>query len=130
MIKRRERAIDTAGLLRQGDVLLVPTGEEAPDGPFVKREGGRLVLAKGEATGHAHAIRAQNARLFRPERFAAQRAWYTHRQTAETRVLLVVDREPALLEHEEHDPITVAPGVYEVRRQREYRPQRSVWVAD
>jgi hypothetical protein len=48
---------------------------------------------------------------------------------------LVVE-EPAALVHEEHDRIDVAPGTYEVRRQREYtppaptRPQAFRWVAD
>ena len=39
--------------------------------------------------------------------------------------------EPVLLVHEEHDPLPVLPGVYEVRRQREYAPRgRSSWVSD
>jgi len=35
-----------------------------------------------------------------------------------------------LLVHEEHDRLAVLPGVYEVRRQREYAPRRSRWVSD
>ena len=47
------------------------------------------------------------------------------------RYLQVEVGEPVLLVHEEHDPLPVLPGVYEVRRQREYVPQRrSRWVSD
>lgn len=109
------------GLMRQGDVLLVPTSDDAPNGQGVEREGGRLVLAEGEATGHAHAIRASHARLLRdvrPTGIVHRR----HGARVEQRLVLVVEDKPALLEHEEHGPIMVAPGVYEVRRQREYAP--------
>jgi hypothetical protein len=114
---------DRKGLLRQGDVLLVPV--EAV--PFVGRgaveEGPRLVLARGEATGHAHVVLGR-AKLLRPRRPRATRA----------RTFLLVE-EPATLVHEEHDPVPVAPGAYEVRRQREYAPARredrsARWVAD
>ena len=37
---------------------------------------------------------------------------------------------PQTLRHEEHDPLPLEAGVYEVRRQREYRPQTPVWVRD
>ena len=37
------------------------------------------------------------------------------------RTHLVVE-EPAALVHDEHDRIDLAPGTYEVRRQREYTP--------
>jgi hypothetical protein len=51
-------------MYRQGDVLIIPVysvpGNLAP----VARENGRIVLADGEATGHAHAIRAEGAALF------------------------------------------------------------------
>ena len=43
------------GLLRQGDVLLVPV-ERLPEEVAVTASGARIVLAEGEATGHAHAV--------------------------------------------------------------------------
>jgi hypothetical protein len=49
-------------MLRQGDVLIVPLGEDAVPDHAVgavsePRDGrGRLVLALGEVTGHAHAV--------------------------------------------------------------------------
>ena len=43
-----------------------------------------------------------------------------------TETYLVVTR-PQTLRHEEHDPLPLEAGVYEVRRQREYRPRRETW---
>lgn len=71
----------------------------------VPRERGAVVLAHGEATGHAHRIVSPGARL------------YEH---ASERFLDVL--ESTALLHEEHDPIPVPPGVYRIVRQREYNP--------
>ncbi len=98
------------GIVRQGDVLLVPIDEV----PFVNaREvdvSSRFVLAEGEATGHAHVVLGRS-RLF--GRIPGTRG-------PVTRCLLV--EEPATLVHQEHDAIALAPGAYEIRRQREYVP--------
>ena len=107
----------TRGLLRQGDVLLVPV-ESVPSRARAIVDGRRrLVLAEGEATGHAHVIRGRRAQLF------------AHRPPASTR-FLVVESEPATLVHEEHDPIRIPPGAYRVVRQREYEPRGWRAVAD
>jgi hypothetical protein len=95
------------GLLRQGDVLLIPV-DHVPDAATVIRAGSRLILAEGEATGHAHAVLADEAELIETRNG--------------TSFLRVVDEGTAALVHEEHDTIPLAPGVYEVRRQREYTP--------
>lgn len=71
----------------------------------VSREGNSVVIAHGEATGHRHRIVSPDAEL------------YAHEQA---RFLLV--RAPVELIHEEHAPIELRPGVYEVVRQREYVP--------
>jgi hypothetical protein len=96
------------GLIRQGDLLLVPIAEL----PERAREGrrGRLVLAEGEATGHAHVVDDDRASLHR------------HPWSSDL-YLSVVGDEPVFLVHEEHDPLALTPGVYEVRRQREYVPR-------
>lgn len=90
---------------RQGDVYLlaatVPPAAEARD------VAGDLVLAEGEVTGHAHRIKAPGRRLT---------VWEADGQ----RYLEV--REPVTLSHEEHGPIAVEPGTYEVRIQRVYQP--------
>jgi hypothetical protein len=102
-------------MLRQGDVLLIPV-EEVPDEGFLIELSSRIVLAEGETTGHAHAVLGDGVELFEMD--------------GETRYIDVVG--PAELVHEEHETISLQPGAYEVRRQREYAP-RSVepnWVAD
>ena len=98
-----------AAQYRQGDVLLVATRLLDREYDEVERVGDRLVLARGEATGHAHAVESPQARLLR-------RA---------LNLYLVVDGpEPAVLRHEEHAPIRVPPGAYEVRQQREFTVDR------
>jgi hypothetical protein len=87
---------------RQGDVLLVAvTG--LPPTARRKRRQGRLVLATGEATGHAHAIVEPDAEEFT---FADQR--------------YVLVRSRAQLVHEEHAPIDLPAGTYRVVIQREF----------
>jgi hypothetical protein len=107
------------GLLRQGDVLLVPV-VGLPDGPYddeQPREDGALVVAYGEATGHAHVICPPHVRLMQVQGLG--------------RFLVVEGERPAALTHEEHWTIWVDRGVYEVRRQREYAPaRRPSWVRD
>ena len=93
-------------IYRQGDVLLVPV-DEVPAGKSVKREGSKLILARGEATGHHHAVMERNAELI---------------ESAEA-VYLKIMEAPAHLTHQEHATITVAPGTYRVVRQREYQPK-------
>ena len=101
------------GLIRQGDLLLVPVAE-APENSRRLRSG-RLVLAEGEATGHAHVINDERASIH-----ISRDVWF----------LSVEDGEPVLLVHEEHDALSVAPGVYEVRRQREFEPRGARRVSD
>ncbi|MER7134700.1 hypothetical protein [Streptosporangium saharense] len=108
-------------MYRQGDILIVPVAEEAvpasvATSPSVPRDArGRLVLALGEATGHAHAVVGQGT-LVRGTRPA----------------------DPAFLNlpsggrvvHEEHAAISLPKGWYRVLRQREYIPGAFRVVAD
>lgn len=104
-------------MFRQGDVLIIPVARLPKDLKPVKREGGRVILAHGEATGHAHAIKDNRAALFRDPKLAAI---FMH----------VSGDAPVALEHDEHDTIQVPPGNYEVRRQREYSPTEIRRVED
>lgn len=92
---------------RQGDVLIVGCEAfELPVGaPPVAREDGRIVLAHGEFTGHAHAITEPDVELVEQD----------------GNYYLRVPRE-AVVQHEEHLPISLGPGTYRVIRQREYVP--------
>ena len=104
-------------MYRQGDVLLIPCAEPPKDGR-VKRPrdaNGRLVLALGEATGHAHAIASPKADLF-------EVAGATY---------LLVDGDCVTLDHEEHTPpIALPPQWYRVPLQREYHPETIRRVSD
>lgn len=102
-------------IYRQGDVLVERIRERKDVGVAVARERGAIVLAHGEATGHAHRIDDPDAVLFEvPSRPA--------------RHLRLV--RPSALLHEEHAPIELPAGLYKVRRQREYSPERIRTVAD
>lgn len=103
-------------LYRQGDVL-VQQVEKIPDGlQAVPRDKGRVILAYGEVTGHAHAVEGD------VEFLAADLKELEER-------FLHVEREAQVV-HEEHDTVTLPPGDYRVVRQREYAPERPTYVAD
>jgi hypothetical protein len=109
-------AADTRKPVRQGDIMLVPV-DKLPKGlTEVPRENGRIVLAEGEATGHAHVLEGEATFL------AADL------EELEGRFLAV--EEDSKLVHDEHGPIGIAPGNYEVRRQREYAPEAPRRVSD
>jgi hypothetical protein len=104
-------------MFRQGDVLIVPIGKLPAGLKPVEREHGRLVLAYGEVTGHAHAIRDKRAALFRDPKLAA--------------IFMHVSGDgPVALDHQEHDTIHIPPGDYQIIRQREYTPDAIRNVAD
>ena len=90
--------------IAQGDVLLIRR-KTLPEG--AKRLKTR-VLAEGEATGHNHALVGE-AEVYE----------------VGPGVLWVVAEE-AVLTHQEHGRVTVEPGVWEVRRQRELDPMTGV----
>lgn len=100
-------------MYRQGDVLLagVATLPERAEDANVE---GRIVLAYGEVTGHAHAIACHQARLF---------------LDGDSRYL-VVGEDGADLVHEEHSTIHLKHGVYRIVQQREYIPMSSRLVVD
>lgn len=91
-------------MFRQGDVLLLAV-DALPEQAQPESRSGRIVLAEGEVTGHAHAVEERDARTFTHE---GQRYLLT--------------RSKAQLIHEEHAPIEVPPGAYRVVIQREYEP--------
>lgn len=111
---------------RQGDVWIERIeDDQLPEGlQPISREQGRIVLAYGEVTGHAHAIAERNAELF--GRSGSDERWLVIRASGTT-----VEAGPAAtVRHEEHAPIVLKPGVYRVVRQREYSPESVRNVAD
>lgn len=84
---------------QQGDVIIkrivtIPRGERLS----------HLTLAKGEATGHHHTITEGDASL----------------HEREGTLYLKVESENAILTHQEHNPITIEKGDYQIGIVKEY----------
>lgn len=108
-------------MYRQGDVLIMPLAEHAGAQtptralPEPRDARGRMVLALGEVTGHAHAITGPGT-LFR--------------EPSAPGTLLLHLPEGGRVVHEEHAAIVLPKGWYRVVRQREYIPGSVRIVAD
>lgn len=102
---------------RQGDVLIERvemTEERFNKGQIVPNDGGRVILAYGEVTGHAHALPSSKVVM---------------RETEDGERYIYV-RSPCFLLHEEHSGIRLNGGYYQIIRQREYTPEAIRNVAD
>lgn len=103
-------------MYRQGDILIMEH-EIPPQMNNIKRDHlGRLVLAFGEATGHAHAIKDKNAEL-------------KEGMPGGFKYLRVLNGSVDLM-HDEHKTITIPEGDYLVRRQREFDEEEIRYVND
>ena len=97
---------------RQGDVLITRlTSVPSAFGPRRPREAGRVVLAYGEVTGHAHAIADTLD--------APAAAIYDDPTATDGSFVLLVESDTGLV-HEEHGRIDLPVGAYHVTRQREF----------
>lgn len=105
-------------LARQGDVLIERI-DKLPIGlrQAKRDESGRIVLAYGETSGHAHAIRDKGVIGLRMA-------------GSEDVDYIEVGGSGATLSHEylsgamaDHHPVELAPGTYKVTRQVEYQPK-------
>jgi hypothetical protein len=108
-------------IYRQGDVLVRQVRRRERKGKDI-REDGRVILAHGEVTGHAHEVIEERRLNF--DQPAAQ-----FFEEPDGRRFLFVERACVLV-HQEHGAISLAPGCYEVTRQREYSPSEIRNVAD
>jgi hypothetical protein len=97
-------------LYRQGDVLI----EQIPRLPIDARQREGATLAHGELTGHSRLGQVDAIQLW----------------VQGTVLFLEVKAASATLVHEEHRAIELPRGFYQVRRQREYRPDAYVEVMD
>lgn len=100
-------------MYRQGDVLF-KTVKQIPEGGKIRKSGHIL---EGEATGHIHRV--------------------AETQLAEAEVLdcgaglfMRVIGDSVSIVHEEHNPIVLPAGNYEIVRQREYSPEEIRNVQD
>lgn len=94
-------------LIQQGDVL-IKTIDRIPAGANpVKRKNGRFVLAEGEVTGHAHTVEEKDTDL--------------GVQLVELNGTLYLKTfSDTIIKHEEHKPVTVPAGEYEIGIVQEY----------
>lgn len=100
-------------LYRQGDVLLVPVAS-LPEGLHKTKT---VTAAFGEVTGHHHTI------------FEGAVGFATDKVSETCKFIQVVE-DVATLKHQEHDPINLPQGNYEVFIQTEYTPEAIRNVAD
>lgn len=90
-------------IYRQGDFVFIPV-ESVPEGKTVKREGGRIIVGRGEQTGHHHAVAERKVKMI---------------EAPDTRRYLSSMNEFAVT-HEEHDAVILPAGIYEIRQQRQF----------
>lgn len=107
----------TKFLARQGDVLIERV-ESIPGVAKAKsRDAGRVILAYGEVTGHAHQIAD-------PDSCGAVLL-----TVAESATFLRLTKGAQLI-HEEHATIDLPAGSYKITHQREYAYGETMRVAD
>ena len=111
-------------MFAQGDLLIERVDDIQPAGTILAADQtGATVLAEGELTGHRHAI-FDRVTMFRDDALAREipaGLYVGH---------VKVDSGSALIQHQEHAPISLAEGTYRVRRQRELEPKDAVLVSD
>lgn len=97
--------------IRQGDVFLLYIDKSEQASKTVE-PGQTVILAHGEATGHAHALRSQSPVVMPPDNPVFDAA-------AERYIQLLDNGE---LSHEEHSIALLRPGVIEIGVQVEAGP--------
>lgn len=102
---------------RQGDVFLDAVKALPAGGALVPLDRGRLILAYGEVTGHAHAVYPEVSDKPKAKPVMPGKLW----DAGAERFLQIMEK--TALKHEEHTQVDLDPGVYKVIRQREYAPE-------
>jgi hypothetical protein len=97
-------------MVRQGDVLLIPTSK-IPDGAKLEKK--RKTVAYGEVTGHHHDLVGTDVGIY----------------ALEDQLFAKVGSDVQIT-HQEHAALAVDEGLYEIRIQQEYTPQEVRRVLD
>jgi len=95
-------------IIAQGDLLFIPVRSVPRAAAKRQPTSGLHILAEGEATGHNHTIVADRVDVY----------------DAAEAVFLKIMEAPVPVEHQEHAPTILEPGVWEVRRQVAYSPDQ------
>lgn len=95
----------------QGDVVLCRVASLPKNAELIKADNGVFIITHSE-TGHHHVVMERpTVKMYRDP-------------VDQFRAFLTVEGDPAELKHlrefDTHESLAIPPGVYEVRRQREY----------
>jgi len=105
---------------QQGDVILRKV-DKLPDGlREIKPTKKGHILAAGEATGHHHCVTAFMANELLKKNDDYELRMYEEVGEDGKVYMVVTDETP--ITHEEHEAVTVSPGVWEVTQVREFDP--------
>ena len=94
---------------RQGDILFQRVSDLPKD---VNQIPNSLTVALREITGHHHSFKTQSQVLL----------YKTNGSSQDPTAVQVLEKEGAVLEHQEHLPLVLPEGVYEVKREQEWNP--------
>jgi len=111
---------------RQGDVL-IESVTEIPDVAKRQEKSRQVTLAHGEMTGHRHVLDTEEPA-----------DWWSLEESANRRLrsapgagdIFLSVPAGGTVNHPEHAPIPLPPGLYRVTRQREYSPTANRRVGD
>lgn len=109
----------------QGDFIIMKVAELPKGLTDFEKEGNQYVVAHSE-TGHNHVMDAQTVKAYR----------YADTQASDRDVfeLFLEVEAPTTIEHlrsyDTHEALKVEPGVYKIKRQREYTPEGFRRAAD
>ena len=100
----------------QGDIMLIKIDKLPDDIKQADSENGQFIIAHSE-TGHNHIVKERpNVKFYKKDSMVSY-----------LEVIEATDSTETLLEHlrsfDTHETIKINPGIYEVRRQREYVPE-------
>ena len=89
--------------IQHGDVLIKEVSSIPAEAIPVPKRNGKLVIAEGEMTGHHHVIMETGAKLF----------------NLNGELYLEVT-QPVIITHDEHKPLPIPAGKYQIGRVQEY----------
>lgn len=113
---RKEKEMQKQQQKQQGDVYFEKITSLPDSCQKVERTERGYVLAYGEVTGHMHVIEHEGVELYEKDNILYAR----------------VNAPSVEVKHEEHSPIVLEEGIWEIGRIREYNPfeQEAKFVED
>jgi hypothetical protein len=100
-------------MYRQGDLLFIKVDKKPKELSRIYTN----IIARGEATGHAHTL------------IGGELYHYWDSEANEERMFIIIDSMGKVI-HEEHKPIILEKGYWIVIRQKEYSPRGPEYVLE